>query len=128
MVRGDLGGGLTQPLGLARQRMAVELGSRDGQIAEVGTRVRVAFVVIIKGSLHDDRFQRRSQCRGRQGSRGRRYAEFPDRERGGVPQGSRDPHRGVRRLKLAVVEQLADPLDRRPQFHTGKVPHACGTD
>ena len=35
--------------------MAVELSGRDRQIPEVRTRLRMACVVIIKGSLHDDR-------------------------------------------------------------------------
>ena len=34
--------------------MAVEFRGRDSQITEVGTRLRMTFVVIVKGSLHDD--------------------------------------------------------------------------
>jgi len=59
MVRGDLGSGLAQPLRLARQRMAVEFCGGNRQIAEVGTRLRMEFVVIIEGSLHDDRLKGR---------------------------------------------------------------------
>ena len=64
MVRGDLGGSLAQPLRLARQRMAVEFRGRNRQIAEAGTRLRIALVVIIEGSLYDDRLERRPQRRG----------------------------------------------------------------
>jgi hypothetical protein len=65
--------------------MAVELGGRDRQIAQVRTRPRVAFVVIIQGRLHDDRLERRPQRRSCQGSGRGCYAEFLDRERCGVP-------------------------------------------
>jgi hypothetical protein len=41
-----------------------DLGGRDRQITEVGTHLRVAFVMIIEGSLHDDRLERRPQRRG----------------------------------------------------------------
>ena len=81
VVRGDLGGCLAQTLRLTCQRMAVEFCSRDSQIAKVGASLRMEFVVIIEGSLHDDRLECRSQRRGCQGGRGRRYAEFLDRER-----------------------------------------------
>jgi hypothetical protein len=40
--------------------MAVKFSSRDSQIAKVGACLRMAFVVIIEGSLHDDRLERRS--------------------------------------------------------------------
>jgi hypothetical protein len=127
MIRGDLDSGLTQPPRLPRQRMAVEFRGRDRQITKVGTRLRMTFVMIIKGSLHDDRLKRHSQRRSCQGSRGRCYAEFLDRERGGVSEGCRDPHRGVGCLKLAVVKQLVDPLDGRLAFHPSNVPRTCGT-
>jgi len=128
VVRGDLGGCLTQPPRLARQRMVVKICGRDSQITKVGTRLRMTFVMIIKGSLHDDRLERRSQRRSCQGGSRRRYAEFLDRERCGVSEGCRDPHRGVRCLKLAVVKELADPFDRRLQLHQGNVPRTRGTD
>src|SRR6185437_12415812 len=128
VIRGDLDGGLTQPPGLGRQRMAVELGGRDRQIAEVRTRSRVMFVVIIEGSLHDDRLERRPKRRSCQGSSRRCYTEFLDRERGGIPESCRDPHRGVRRLELPVVKELADPLDGRLPLHAHNVPRTCGTE
>jgi hypothetical protein len=91
VARGDLGGGLTQPVRLGRQRMTVELGGHDRQITEVGTRMRMEVVVIIEGSLHDNHLERRPERRSCQGSSGWRYAEFFDRERCGVPEGRRDP-------------------------------------
>jgi hypothetical protein len=60
VVRGDLYSCLAQPPRPARQRMAVKFCGRDSQIAKVGACLRMAFVVIIEGSLHDDRLERRS--------------------------------------------------------------------
>jgi hypothetical protein len=66
--------------------MAVELGRRDGKIAEVGAGLRMVLKVGIKDDVHHDRLECGSQRSGGQRRGGLRHTEFRDRKRSGIPQ------------------------------------------
>lgn len=105
---------------MSRQRVAVELGGCDSEIAECRTRSRVRPVVSVERGLQHDGLEPAAQRVGRERRRGLGDVEVLDREGCRVSERLGDPHRGTHSPVIIGVQEGADPADHIASLHVTK--------